>query len=176
MQQFASIGNFEIDEAQYMDIIRCKTALLFQAATHTAAVLSSEHPDEVTALKNFGLHFGLAYQLVDDWLDYEGDSSTLGKNVGDDLAEGKLTLPLIHALAHAPDADAEIVRKAVSARSADRLADVLQVVRASGALSYTRSAATQQCARAVDCLAGLPDNEYRDALQTLANFCVDRLR
>ncbi len=176
VQQFASIGNFAIDEAQYMEIIRCKTALLFQAATHTAGVLSSEDPDEVAALKNFGLHFGLAYQLVDDWLDYEGDSSTLGKNVGDDLAEGKLTLPLIHALANAPDADANVVRDAVSARSAERLAEVLQVVRSSGALSYTRSAATRQCARAVECLTGLPDNEYRDALETLANFCLDRLR
>ncbi len=176
VQQFASIGNLEIDEAQYMEIIRCKTALLFQAATHTAGVLSSEDPRQIAALKDFGLHFGLAYQLVDDWLDYEGDSSTLGKNVGDDLAEGKLTLPLIHALAHAPGRDADIVRNAVAARSADHLGDVLKVVRESGALSYTRSVATQQCERAVECLEALPDNEYRGALRALANFCVDRLR
>ena len=174
--QLANIGNCEVDEAQYMEVIRCKTALLFQAATHTAAVLASNDAGEIRALRDFGLHFGLAYQLVDDWLDYAGDAATMGKNVGDDLAEGKLTLPLIHALANTEDADASIITSAIASRSADRLDEVLCIVQSSGALDYTRRAARESSERAMLCLTSLPDNEHRDALNALAEFCVDRLR
>lgn len=173
--QLANVGNCSIDENQYMDVIRCKTAMLFQAATHTAGVLATEDPEEVTALRDFGLHFGLAYQLVDDWLDYAGDAATMGKNVGDDLAEGKLTLPLIHALANAP-VGADVIRQALAERSTERMDEVLRVVQSSGALDYTHEAAITQSERAIERLAVLPDNEYRDAFHTLARFCVDRLR
>jgi octaprenyl-diphosphate synthase len=173
--QLANVGNCAIDESHYMDVIRCKTAMLFQAATHTAGVLASEDPEEITALRNFGLHFGLAYQLVDDWLDYVGDTDTMGKNVGDDLAEGKLTLPLIYALANARTG-ADVIRQAIAERSTDRMDDVLRIVQTSGALDYTHQAALAQSERAIGYLATLPDNEYRDALHTLARFCVDRLR
>jgi octaprenyl-diphosphate synthase len=174
--QLSNIGNCEVGEEQYMEVIRCKTALLFQAATHTAAVLSSNKADEIRALRDFGLHFGLAYQLVDDWLDYAGDAKTMGKNVGDDLAEGKLTLPLIHALAHASQGDAQVITSAIAAKSADRLDEVLRIVQASGALDYTQRAAHHHSERAAACLTDLPDNKHRDALHTLARFCVDRLR
>ncbi len=173
--QLASIGNLDVDEAQYMEVIRCKTALLFQAASHTAAVLACESGVEVQALKNFGLHFGLAYQLVDDWLDYAGDSATMGKNVGDDLAEGKLTLPLIYALANGSKSQALIIRESLSAKSADRMNDVLTVVQACGALDYTHSAAVQQRDKALICLEALPDNAYRAALNSVNEFCVSRL-
>ena len=174
--QLASIGDCEMGEAQYMEVIRCKTALLFQAATHTAAVLASDDGEEIRALRDFGLHFGLAYQLVDDWLDYAGDVEAMGKNVGDDLAEGKLTLPLIHALAHTQGRDAQVITSAIAAKSADRLDEVLRIVQASGAMDYTRQAAYAQSRVAMDCLGTLPDNEHRDALHTLADFCVDRIR
>jgi octaprenyl-diphosphate synthase len=173
--QLANVGNCGVDESQYMNVIRCKTAMLFQAATHTAGVLASEDGETITALRDFGLHFGLAYQLVDDWLDYMGDSETMGKNVGDDLAEGKLTLPLIYALANAP-LGAEVIRQAVAERSTDRMDEVLRIVQTSGALDYTQRMATEQSERAIARLDALPDNEYRDALHTLAKFCVDRLR
>ena len=173
--QLANIGNCQIDEAQYMEVIRCKTALLFQAATHTAAVLSSERPDTQQALKGFGLHFGLAYQLVDDWLDYAGESRAMGKNVGDDLAEGKLTLPLIRALAEGTPQQVRILRDSISARSVEALPEVLSIVRQTGALDYTQALARTQSERAMACLNQLPANEYREALHSLALFAVARL-
>ena len=173
--QLANVGNCDISELDYMQVIRCKTAMLFQAATHTAGVLASDDAEVVQSLRDFGLHFGLAYQLVDDWLDYAGDAATMGKNVGDDLAEGKLTLPLIHALRQG-GVGAELIRQAIAERSSDRLDEVSRTVQTSGALDYTHGAALVQCERAEACLAALPDNAYRDALHTLTKFCVERLR
>jgi octaprenyl-diphosphate synthase len=175
VMQLANVGNCEISEASYMEVIRCKTALLFQAASHTAGVLSRGTPEQVQALKLYGQHFGLAYQLVDDWLDYAGDAESMGKNVGDDLAEGKLTLPLIHALQHSNDAGSRVIRRAIEAQSADTLPDVLKVVRDSGALDYTRAAAQSQSERAIEHLQALPDSPYRQALSDLSRFCVSRL-
>ena len=100
VQQLANIGKADVSEAAYFDVIRAKTAMLFQAASQTAAVLVTRDEAHVTALRDYGLTLGLAYQLVDDWLDYAGDPAVMGKNAGDDLAEGKLTLPLIHTLRH----------------------------------------------------------------------------
>jgi octaprenyl-diphosphate synthase len=159
-----------------MEIIRCKTALLFQAAAHTAGVLASDDPDAIAALRSFGLNFGLAYQLVDDWLDYAGDSHLMGKNPGDDLAEGKLTLPLIHALANGTRQDSATLREALQAKNADGLNDVLCVVRESGALGYTRARAEHFSRLALDALAVLPDNDYRQALTELVSLAVARLQ
>ncbi|MEZ5549802.1 MAG: polyprenyl synthetase family protein [Pseudomonadales bacterium] len=173
--QLANVGNCQISEAQYMEVIRRKTALLFQAATHSAAMLGTESTGMHTALRNFGLHFGLAYQLVDDWLDYAGAADAMGKNVGDDLAEGKLTLPLIHALTMGTTAQTRTLREAIAARSHTALPVVLGIVRQTGALDYTQALARAQSDRAIDCLADLPDNAYREALDTLARFAVSRL-
>ncbi len=175
VMQLANVGNLALSEADYLEVIRCKTALLFQAAAHTAGVLSSEDPAEISALRQFGLHFGLAYQLVDDYLDYAGDPRLMGKNVGDDLAEGKLMLPLIRALTNAAPADAELLRSAVANRSTDRLREVLEVVRGCGALDYVQRAAREQAARALASLGDLPDSAHRDALETLANYSTARL-
>jgi octaprenyl-diphosphate synthase len=175
VMQLANVGNFHIEESEYMEVIRCKTALLFEASAHTAAVLASDDADVQRALRRFGLHFGLAYQLVDDWLDYAGESEAMGKNVGDDLAEGKLTLPLINALARSSDGQASILRECISARSVEALPEVLRIVKQTGALDYTRAAARAQSERAICCLEALPDNPYRDALDTLARFAISRL-
>jgi octaprenyl-diphosphate synthase len=175
VMQLANVGNCQMGEPQYMEVIRCKTALLFEASTHTASVLASPDPETHQNMRQFGEHFGLAYQLVDDWLDYAGESESMGKNVGDDLAEGKLTLPLINALACGSKADRLLLTESISARSVDALPEVLRIVRDTGALDYTKAAARQQSELAVRCLEALPMNDYREALETLAHFATARL-
>lgn len=175
VMQLANVGNLSLSEADYREVIRCKTALLFQAAAHTAGVLGSDDPEEIQALKHFGLHFGMAYQLVDDYLDYAGDATVMGKNVGDDLAEGKLTLPLIQTLKQAEPAQGEVIRAALSARSSERLDEVLAIVRGSGALDYVQQAARREGELARASLAALPDSPYRYGLETLAEHSTARL-
>ncbi|TNF85861.1 MAG: octaprenyl diphosphate synthase [Gammaproteobacteria bacterium] len=175
VMQLANVGNCQISEAEYMEVIRCKTALLFEASTHTAAVLASQDGRIRESLKRFGEHFGLAYQLVDDWLDYAGESESMGKNVGDDLAEGKLTLPLINALALGNESDRALLGECISARSVDALPDVLRIVRSTGALDYTKATARQQSETAIGCLETLPANAHRDAPETPAHFATARL-
>ncbi len=175
VQQLANVGNADLTEANYYDVIRAKTAMLFQAAAHTAATLACADPDQIDALRDYGLTLGLAYQLVDDWLDYAGDPAVMGKNAGDDLAEGKLTLPLIHTLAHASPADRNLVRRAIETRSAVALDEVVAAVQRCGALERTRQDAETQAQRAVELLNVLPDNAHREALIELARFCVARL-
>ena len=136
--QLDNIGNAAYDEADYMEVILRKSALLFQAAAHTAAVLATRDPDVIQSMRAYGRDFGLAYQLVDDWLDYEGDSEIMGKNIGDDLAEGKATLPLIRTMKYGHPEDAALVRDALETRCADALTLVRDAVRRSGALDYTR--------------------------------------
>lgn len=175
VMQLANVGNTDLGEATYREVIRCKTALLFQAAAETAGVLAAGEPARVTALRQYGLHFGLAYQLVDDWLDYAGDAQLMGKNVGDDLTEGKLTLPLIHALQQADPREAALIRRAVATRSGDSLAQVIEIVTRCGALDATRAAALEESERAIKALCALPANPFRDALESLARHCTSRL-
>jgi len=175
VQQLDNVGNAELSEADYMAVIRAKTAMLFQAAAHTGAHLASEDEHELALLRDYGLHVGLAYQLVDDWLDYAGDTKTMGKNVGDDLAEGKATLPLIRTIAEGSRDDAALVRGAIQQCSGERLAEVIRAVERSGALDYTKAQAERQAQAAIALLPGLPENRYRDALAQLAEFAVSRL-
>ena len=174
--QLENIGNAELTENDYLEIIRCKSALLFQAAAHTAIVLSNDDPETISGYRNFGLHFGLAYQLVDDWLDYAGDSQLMGKNVGDDLAEGKVTLPLIATIKEGSRQEATLVRNAISSRSDRHLSAVIKAVRRSGALDYTKSRAEEEAGLALDCLASLPRSVYREALENLTTFATSRMR
>ena len=157
-------------------LILRKTALLFQAAAHTAAVLATRDPEVIQSMRRYGRDFGLAYQLVDDWLDYEGDSAVMGKNIGDDLAEGKATLPLIRTMKYGHPEDAALVRDALETRCADALTAVRAAVRRSGALDYTRDRAVEFATRSADSLARLPPNIYREALEALASFAVARMR
>ena len=177
--QLANIGNTNTSEIEYREIIRCKTAMLFEAATHTGAVLacSGKHTadDTVDALRRFGLHFGITYQLVDDWLDYVGDATTMGKRAGDDLAEGKLTLPLIYALTHSSPHDCAIIQEAITNQSADAQPAILDIVTGSGALDYTRAAVHKEAEKAIACLDQIPPGPYVDALHTLTEFSTDRL-
>ncbi len=175
VHQLANIGNFELSEAEYRETIRCKTALLFEAATHTAGELISTDPAMTEALRRFGLHFGLAYQLVDDCMDYLGDAATMGKNVGDDLAEGKLTLPIIHALSRSNPEDKALLINALKRGDVSALPEVLDVLTATGSLVYAKDAALVESNLALQALAGLLPTAAREAMAELTRFCTRRL-
>jgi octaprenyl-diphosphate synthase len=175
VQQLDNVGRSTLSEAEYMEVIGAKTAMLFEAAAHTAAVLSGGNESETAALKEYGMHLGLAYQLVDDWLDYAGDPRLMGKNAGTDLAEGKVTLPLIHTMTHGGARDVQLIQAAIQQRSAQQLEAVLRAVQRCGALEYTREQAEWHAASALQRLESLPSNAHRDGLATLARFCVARL-
>ena len=181
VMQLANIGNCNMSERDYREVIRCKTALLFEAASHTGALLAAKQsptgdPDEtVSALRQYGLHFGMAYQLIDDWLDYAGDPAVMGKNVGDDLAEGKLTLPLIQALNTASEGDRAFIREAINARSCSSIEKISDIVKTCGALDYTRQAAVAEGEKAIAQLDALTDGPYRQALRALTDYSLSRL-
>lgn len=172
--QLTNIGNPEVDEAAYFETIQGKTAMLFEAASHSGAVLAEADPAQEEALRCYGRDLGLAFQLVDDLLDYQGDAGTMGKNVGDDLAEGKPTLPLIHAMHVGTPDQAELVRQAIRQGGLERLDEVLAIVRETGALDYTRGRAEEMASRALAQLDALPPSRYRDSMARLARLAVDR--
>ncbi len=174
--QLQNVGNTRITEAQYMDIIRRKTAMLFQAATHTGAVLGGADGSCANKFRSFGLHFGLSYQLIDDLLDYAGSSESMGKNVGDDLSEGKATLPLIIAMKTGLRHHAACIRHAITERTTESLQEVIESVRASGALDYTRAKAMEHTRLAIDSLNGIAESPHRSGLETLAEIAVCRLK
>ena len=174
VQQLTNIRNPDISEASYMEVIGRKTAMLFEAASHSAAVLAGAKQQDEDALKNFGRHIGLAFQLVDDVLDYQGDTADLGKNVGDDLAEGKMTLPLIIARARGNPAQADFVKNAIINGGVENLADMVAVVTATGGLDYTQQLALEQTKAASASIEGLAESPFKLAMQQLATFSTAR--
>lgn len=176
VKQLEHIGDPDLNENEYMDIIRCKSALLFQAATEAGAVVANAREEDIEAARTFGLHFGLAYQLMDDLLDYAGESEILGKNVGDDLGEGKTTLPLIFAIRQSSSADADMIREAIRNKSPDDVDRIISIVKASGALGYARAHAIAQTNLAKNSLFRLPPNRFRDGLTRLADIALERLQ
>lgn len=173
--QLTNIGNADIDEADYFRTIQGKTAMLFEAASHTGAMLTSGTDAQIEALKLYGRYLGLAFQLVDDLLDYQGDAKAMGKNVGDDLAEGKPTLPLIEAMKRGTKEEAALIRRVIEKGDGlDQLDTVLGIVTRTGALDYTRDKALEMRDRALECLAELPASNYREALELLAHQAVER--
>jgi octaprenyl-diphosphate synthase len=160
----------EVDEARYLEVIRRKTAKLFEAAAQLAAVLSGKTQLE-EKLAQYGRHVGTAFQLVDDVLDYSGD---LGKSLGDDLAEGKPTLPLIYTMRCGSAQQAALVRRAIAEGGRDDFAEVLEAIRACGALDYARAAAQREAEAAARALSPLPESEYKRSLLELASFAVTR--
>lgn len=174
VMQLMNINDASVTEEQYMDVIRCKTAMLFEASTHTAATLSDVDSEAEQSLRDYGNHLGMAFQLVDDLLDYEGDSEDMGKNLGDDLAEGKPTLPLIFTLTEGTPEQKALVREAIEQGGLDKIDQVVEAVRSCGALNYTSLKAREQSDKAITCLQALPDSEFRDAMEDLARFAVAR--
>ncbi len=174
VQQLVNARDPDVDEANYMTVIHKKTAALFEAACEAAAVLSGSNREQQKSARNYGYHLGVAFQLIDDVLDYEGNAQTLGKNVGDDLAEGKPTLPLIYTMAKGDPESAILIRDAIREGGRKRLEEILTAVKACGGLEYTRFKATEHMLAAKQTLDALPTSPYRRALQELASFSVER--
>lgn len=172
--QLMNCRNADIDEASYLQVIRYKTAKLFEAASRLGALLAGAPPAVEDAMAAYGSHLGTAFQLIDDVLDYSGDAGVIGKNVGDDLAEGKPTLPLLRVIHHGKPGDAALVRDALASGGLDDLDRVLAAIRGSGALDYTRRQAEAEAEAARAALAGIPCTQYREFLLQLASFAVTR--
>lgn len=161
-------------EERYMAVIHCKTAKLFEAAAQLGAVLAGRPREEEGALARYGLHLGTAFQLIDDVLDYSASSAELGKNIGDDLAEGKPTLPLIHAMRHGTPEETRIIREAIEQGGLEYIDVVTRTIESTGALDYTARLAAEEVERAIANLTMLPESPAKDALVDLARFAVDR--
>jgi octaprenyl-diphosphate synthase len=164
----------QVDEARYLEVIRRKTAKLFEAAARLGAVLARSSPALEDGLARYGAHVGTAFQLIDDVLDYCGDEAAIGKHLGDDLAEGKPTLPLIHALRSGSAAEQAVVRQAIVAGGRADFGAVLAAVRRCGSLEYARSAARREAAAATAALEPLPVSDFKRSLLELASFSVVR--
>lgn len=173
--QLSRVRDASTTEAIYMDVIRGKTAMLFEAATHSAGVLADASKEQCEALRCFGDALGVAFQLVDDLLDYQGDSSELGKNVGDDLAEGKPTLPLIYAMANGTADQSAIIRKAIQRGEGEEFQLITKIVKETGALGYTASLAKEYAEKAIHYLDQIPDSIYKSAMIDLTKFAVERV-
>lgn len=172
--QLMNCKNPDVSEAAYFEVIKNKTAMLFEAASHSAAILANADENTCEALKNFGLELGLAFQLVDDMLDYVGNTETMGKNIGDDLAEGKPTLPLIYAMKHGSDDEKQLIRKAIRQGDTSQLQAICTAVINSGALAYTEEAAKACYHKACKHLEALNDSHYKEALKGLAKLSIER--
>lgn len=175
VQQLMNIHDPETSEANYMQVIYSKTARLFEAATQCAALVAGANAAEVTALQDYGRYLGTAFQLVDDILDYSANAEQLGKNIGDDLAEGKPTLPLLHAMRCGSPQQAGLIREAIEqGGKREALADILAIMAEHRSLDYAMEKAKQEAQKAVDAIAILPENEFKQALASLAYLSVDR--
>lgn len=163
-----------VEEENYLRVIRFKTAKLFEAATRLGAIIGNATPIEERALAIYGMHLGTAFQLIDDVLDYSSDNQDTGKNLGDDLAEGKPTLPLIYAMRAGTNEQATIIRKAIEEGGNDGFQPVLQVIQQTAALDYAKERAQAEANTATAAIASLPDSEYKEFLLQLADFAVVR--
>lgn len=172
--QLLNCNNPETTEQKYLEVISRKTAILFSAATRLGAVISNASPEVEEGLAKYGQHLGIAFQLIDDALDYKANQEELGKNLGDDLAEGKPTLPLIYAIQHGTDSEANIVIDAVKNGNRDAFNEVYTVVKSTRAIDYTERRADEEAQKAIDALSILPNSEYKNALILLAKFSVQR--
>ncbi|QWT20248.1 polyprenyl synthetase family protein [Bacillus sp. NP157] len=172
--QLLNIGNADVDEAAYLAVIERKTAVLFAAATELGGVLGALPDDQVAALRRYGMELGYAFQIADDLLDYVSDADTLGKNIGDDLAEGKPTLPLIYAMQTADPEQLKSLRHAIEHGGLDSLDRIVAAIRDSGALDRVHAKAVTHAVAARDALSALPPSAHRDALAALADYSVER--
>ena len=175
VMQLLNVNEPDITEAQYIEVIEAKTARLFQAATELGAVLAGQPEDVQLALASYGMHLGTAFQIADDVLDYQSDSGTMGKNIGDDLGEGKTTLPLIYAMRDGDSAQAALVADAIRQGGLDQLAAVMEIVSQTDALAKSIRRANESADAAVEALSVLPHSKHRDALARIAHYSVERL-
>ncbi|MBE0625652.1 MAG: octaprenyl diphosphate synthase [Burkholderiales bacterium] len=172
--QLLNVHDADADEARYLEVVRRKTAKLFEASTRLGAILGRAAPEIEEGLAQYGMHLGTAFQLIDDVLDYSGDLNETGKNLGDDLNEGKPTLPLIYAMREGSLAQAQTVRHAIEQGGREDFAAVLEAITDTGALDYAREQARREAATACAAIQGLSNSNYRDSLLQLADFAVNR--
>jgi len=174
VQQLINQHNADISEAQYLEVINNKTAGLFEVASQLGVIISKSAFEHKQAMISYGRYLGTAYQLADDALDYSSNSAELGKNIGDDLAEGKPTLPLLHAMKNGSEEVQSTIREAIKNGGVDNMSEIQQAIKSTGAITYTIDTARKEANKAIDALSIVPKTRYLDALVTLANFSVDR--
>ena len=174
VMQLMNVHDADTTEAKYLEVIHCKTAKLFEAATQLGAILCNRNEQEVQAMAAYGRYLGTAFQLIDDVMDYTSSSEDMGKNVGDDLAEGKPTLPLIYAMQNATAEQAAIIKSAIEKGGYDKIDEVQAIIQQTGALEYTERMAEMQAEKAISELAGLPASENKTLLENLARLSVQR--
>ena len=174
VQQLVNIGDPELSESDYLAVIGHKTAQLFKGAGQTVALLSNADATTAVALADFGWHLGIAFQLVDDALDYDSNNADLGKNAGDDLAEGKMTLPLIQAMKCGSSTQRKKLRTVIQERDVSQLPLVMDIINDTASLQYTLTVAREHIALAKRSIASLPPSQYQSAMLELADFAVDR--
>ena len=172
--QLLNCNDPDTTEQRYMDVIHFKTAKLFEAAGQLGAVLAGATPEQEIAMAQYGMYLGTAFQLVDDVLDYSASSDEIGKNIGDDLAEGKPTLPLIRAMTTGTKEQADIIRHAITHSGRDNIDQVMVAITATDAIAYTAKKAREEADKAIEMLTKIPDSNYRNALSSLAEFSVSR--
>ncbi len=172
--QLLNCRDADVDVANYMRVIHCKTAKLFEAAMRLGAILGKASAADEEAASRYGMHLGTAFQLIDDVLDYSADEAQTGKHLGDDLAEGKPTLPLIHAMQHGSGEQAAVVRSAIEQGDVGKFAEVLTIIRDTGALEFTRQQALREAEAACAAIAPLADSKYKQCLLELAHFAATR--
>ncbi len=172
--QLTKAGDPNTTEAEYFEVIKNKTAVLFAAATAGSALLSGKNTETIDQCYQYGLHLGTAFQLIDDVLDYTGNPETMGKNVGDDLAEGKPTLPLIYAMKNGTSQEAELIRQAIQHKSQDKLEHIITIVQNTNALDESRQVAVRHTHLALKTLDKIPDNPYKGSLGELTQLAVSR--
>lgn len=174
VMQLMNVRDPDLTESRYIEVIQAKTARLFQAATELGGVIAGQNDTVCDALAQYGMHLGTAFQIADDVLDYQSDDNTMGKNAGDDLAEGKTTLPLIHAMRDGNDTQRALLRQAISEADASQMDAVLNIIKETNAVEKSLSTARESAEQAVQALTQVPAGPYRDALETLARYSVDR--
>ena len=172
--QLMNCHDADVDELRYLQVIRYKTAKLFEAASQLGAIIGGADPETERSLADYGTHLGTAFQLIDDVLDYSGTEAETGKHLGDDLAEGKPTLPLIYVMQNGTPAQAECVRRAIEHGGREDFPGVLAAIHATGALEHTQKQASKEAERAAAALESLPASTYKDSLLELSAFAVDR--
>jgi octaprenyl-diphosphate synthase len=174
VMQLMNCHDPETTEKSYINVIQSKTAKLFEAATRLGAVLAGESKETELALARYGMHLGTAFQLIDDVLDYSANAEEIGKNIGDDLTEGKPTLPLIHAIQNGTPDQSATVKKAIQEGGLDNIDEICRIIESTNSIAYTHQLAQREANNAIDCLNGLQESIYLDELVRLANFAVNR--
>ncbi len=174
VMQLMNVRDPDLTEARYVEVIQAKTARLFQAATELGGVLAEQPAEVCEGLAQYGMHLGTAFQIADDVLDYRSDEGTLGKNTGDDLAEGKTTLPLIHAMRDGKASERDLVRDAIANADDSHMDDILAIIADTRAIDKSLASANEAAEKAIRALEQVPAGVHRDALETLARYSVDR--